>query len=89
MQHPYIPHGRAPKWFTEGEAYPNGRLPLCTLGEARFGEPRGAIGINFLIELYMQLKEECSERQVPLKNGIGAGCLSPGRPAVFIVRRER
>jgi acetyl-CoA C-acetyltransferase len=89
MGHPLIPNGRAPKWFTEGEAYPGGKLPACTLGEARFGEPRGALGVNFLIEAYMQLKEECGEWQVPLRHGFAAGCLSPARPVVFILRRER
>ena len=76
MHHPDIPHGKAPKWFTEGEAYPGGKLPACTLGEARFGEPRGSHGVNFLIENYMQLKEECGEWQVPIKRGVAAGCLS-------------
>ncbi len=89
MHHPHIPAGRAPKWFTEGEAYPGGKLPACTLGSARFGQPRGATGINYLIDNYMQLKEECGERQVPLKNGIAAGGTSPGRPAFHILKRER
>ena len=89
MHHPDIPPGRAPKWFTEGEAYPSGKLPACTLGGARGGEPRGAVGINFLIENYMQLKEECGEWQVPLKNYAAAGCLSPLRPAFHILRREQ
>ncbi|MFC1872833.1 thiolase family protein [Chloroflexota bacterium] len=89
MHHPDIPHGTAPKWFTEGEAYPDGKLPACTLGAARFGEPRGALGINLLIENYMQLKEECGEWQVPIRKGVAAGCCSPGRPAFQILRREQ
>lgn len=89
MHHPEIPPGRAAAWFTEKEAYPGGKLPVCTLGAAKFGEPRGAHGINFLIENYMQLKEECADRQVPVRNYVAAGCVSPGRPAFHILRRER
>jgi acetyl-CoA C-acetyltransferase len=89
MHHPEIPRGRAPKWFTEGQAYPNGKLPINTLGVARFGAPRGALGLNFLIENCMQLKEECGSWQVPIKNGLAAGCVSPVRPAVHILRREK
>jgi acetyl-CoA acetyltransferase len=88
MHHPDILPGRAPKWFTEGEAYPGGKLPVTTLGAAKFGEPRGSHGINFLIENYMQLKEECGEWQVPLRNHVAGGGVSPGRPALHILRRE-
>jgi acetyl-CoA acetyltransferase len=88
MHHPYIPPGRAPKWFTEGEAYPSGKLPACTLATQRGGQPVGATGIMYLIENYMQLKEECGGWQVSLKNGIAAGGTSPGRPSFHILRRE-
>ena len=88
MHHPDILPGKAPKWFTEGEAYPGGKLPVTTLGAAKFGEPRGSHGINFLIENYMQLKEECGEWQVPLRNHVAGGGVSPGRPALHILRRE-
>ncbi len=89
MHHPDIPPGRAPKWFTEGQAYPTGKLPVDTSGAAKFGHPRGAIGVFYLIENYMQLKEECGQRQVPLRNYIAAAGTSPGRPAFHIERREK
>ena len=88
LKHPLIKPGRAPKWFTEGEAYPDGKLPCCTLGSARFGQPRGALGLNYIIEGFQQLTEQRGDRQVPIKNGIAAGGNSPGRPALLIMRRE-
>ncbi len=89
MRHPLIPHGKASKWFTEGEAYPGGKLPCCTLGSARFGQPRGASCVNYLIEGTQQLREECGDRQVRIKKGVTAGGTSPGRPAFFIMKREK
>jgi acetyl-CoA C-acetyltransferase len=89
MHHPYITPGRAPKWFTEGEALPGGKLPACTLATQRGGQPVGATGIMYLIENYMQLKEECGAWQVPLKNGVAAGGTSPGRPSFHILKREQ
>lgn len=89
MHHPLIPDNTCYKWITSGEAYPGGKLPLFTQGSARFGQPRGATGINLLIENYMQLKEECGEWQVKIKNGIVAGMVSPGRPNAHILRRAK
>jgi len=37
----------------------------------------------------MQLKEECGERQVPIRHGAAAGMVSPGRPCAHILRREK
>jgi len=89
MHHPLIPDNTCCKWVTTGEAYPGGRLPLWTQGSARFGQPRGATCLNYLIENYMQLKEECGEWQVPVRNGVAAGMVSPGRPNAHILRREK
>jgi len=88
MHHPLVPDNTCFKFVTSGEAYPWGKLPLFTLGSARFGQPRGAQALNYLIEGYMQLKEECGERQVPIRHGAAAGMVSPGRPCAHILRRE-
>ncbi|MFC2008101.1 thiolase family protein [Chloroflexota bacterium] len=89
MHHPLIPDNTSYEWIIAGEAYPWGRLPLWTQGSARFGQPRGATCINYLIENYVQLKEECGEWQVPIRNGVAAGMVSPGRPNAHILRREK
>jgi acetyl-CoA C-acetyltransferase len=89
LHHPLIPEGKAPKWFSEGEAYPNGKFPICTQGSAKFGQPRGATCLNFLIECTQQLREEAGSWQVPIKNGLAAGGTSPGRPMYFVVKREK
>ena len=88
MHHPLVPDNTAYKFITSGEGYPWGKLPFCTLGSARFGQPRGAQALNYVIESYMQLKEECGERQVPTKHGLAASMTSPGRPVAIIVKRE-
>ena len=89
MHHPLIPDNTCAKWITAGEAYPGGKLPIFTQGSARFGQPRGAQGNNYLIENYMQLKEECGEWQVSIRNGVAAGIVSPARPNAHILRREK
>ena len=89
MHHPQVPDNTCYKFVTNGEAYPGGKLPIFTLGSARFGQPRGAQAINYFIEGYMQLKEECEEWQVPIRHGVAAGMVSPGRPAAHILKREK
>jgi len=89
MHHPLVPDNTCYKFITSGEAYPWGKFPIFTLGSARFGQPRGSQALNYLIEGYMQLKEECGEWQVPIRHGAAAGMVSPGRPAAHILRREK
>lgn len=89
MHHPLVPENTAPKFILDGEGYPWGKFPVMTLGSARFGQPRGSQGLNYLIENYMQLKGECGEWQVPVKKGAAAGITSPGRPNAHILRREQ
>ncbi len=88
MHHPLVPDNTAYKFITSGEGYPDGKLPFLTLGSARFGQPRGAQALNYVIEGYMQLKEECGEWQVPIKRGVVASMTSPGRPVAVILKRE-
>jgi acetyl-CoA acetyltransferase len=89
LGHRDLPRGAAPKFYTEGQTYPGGKLPCDTQGSAKFGQARGAVGLNYIIENYMQLKQEAGKWQCPIKNGVAASGMSIGRPAVSVIMRER
>ena len=64
--------GEAGKLMMEGHFDLNGELPVQTAGGLKaHGHPIGATGVSQVCECYWQLREEASERQVTLKNGIG------------------
>lgn len=89
MEHPDIPKGYGPKFISEGQCLPGGRLPALTTGSMKGGQPRGAIALDYVIENCYQLLNQAQERQVPLKNYVAASGTSPERPTVVIIRREK
>lgn len=58
--------GEAPQLLADGVTQRDGRLPCCPSGGALgVGNPIAATGLMKIIELFLQLREEAGERQVP------------------------
>lgn len=91
LGHPNIPLGHAPKWFTEGEAMPGGKLPCDTAGYCKAGYLPGSIALDENIENVHQLREDVKDksRQCSMKQYVAATVTSPGRPFACITRRDR
>jgi len=65
------PAGKATRMLATGEMALDGRLPVNPSGglKAR-GHPLGATGLAQIVELYWQLTEQASGRQVPARTGL-------------------
>ncbi len=65
------PAGKATRMLAHGETALDGRLPVNPSGglKAR-GHPLGATGLAQVVELYWQLTEQASGRQVPARVGL-------------------
>jgi len=61
----FAERGQAPRLGLEGEIFPGGQIPICTLGglKAR-GHPVGATGIYQLVEVMQQLRGEAGPVQI-------------------------
>jgi acetyl-CoA C-acetyltransferase len=87
LGHPDIPLGKAPKWYSEGQAMPGGNLPCNTAGVFRSYNP-GAICLQYTIENVLQLREDAGKRQCTMKRYIAACVVSPLRPWCLVIGRE-
>ena len=89
--HPDIPPGNSPKWYTEGQAMPGGKLPCDTSGICKAGYLAGSVALDENIENTHQLREDVKDRtrQCPMKHYVAGTVTSPGRPLVCITRREK
>lgn len=64
--------GEAPQLLADGVTQRDGRLPCCPSGGALgVGNPIAATGLMKVIEIFLQLREEAGERQVPGKPRTG------------------
>jgi len=58
--------GEAPQLLADGVTQKDGRLPCCPSGGALgVGNPIAATGVMKIIELFLQMRGEAGERQVP------------------------
>lgn len=62
----FAERGQGVRLAQEGEIYPDGRIPICTMGglKAR-GHPVGATGLYQLAEATLQLRGDAGEAQIP------------------------
>ncbi|VAW33482.1 Acetyl CoA synthase (Acetyl-CoA c-acetyltransferase) [hydrothermal vent metagenome] len=62
----FAERGQGVRLAQEGEIFPNGRIPICTLGglKAR-GHPVGATGLYQLAEATIQLRQQAGDAQIP------------------------
>lgn len=86
LGHPKIKVGQGPKWYTSGEALPNGTLPTATAGQCRGGYVEACVSIDQMIENVLQITNRAGERQVPIKHGVAAAIISTIRVGVHILK---
>ncbi|VAW32038.1 Acetyl CoA synthase (Acetyl-CoA c-acetyltransferase), partial [hydrothermal vent metagenome] len=62
----FAERGQGVRLAQEGEIFPNGRIPICTMGglKAR-GHPVGATGLYQLAEATIQLRQQAGDAQIP------------------------
>jgi acetyl-CoA C-acetyltransferase len=88
---PKLPPGYGPKWYALGYAMPGGPLPLSSAATAKCGYMMPVHFLDDNIENVKQLREEVQEpeRQIKMKNYLTMATVSPERPVVCILRREK
>jgi acetyl-CoA C-acetyltransferase len=88
---PKLPPGYGPKWYAKGYAMPGGPLPLSSAATAKCGYMMPVHFLDDNIENVRQLREEVKEpeRQIKMKNYLTMASVSPLRPVVCILRREK
>lgn len=62
----FAERGQGVRLAQEGDIFPNGRIPICTMGglKAR-GHPVGATGLYQLAEATLQLRQQAGAAQIP------------------------
>jgi len=89
LGHPDIPFGYGPKWYSEGNAKPGGKLPSGTSAIAKGGYNSGGDALQYVYETVKQLRENAGERQCPMKSYAGAWMVGASlRPVAAVIRRE-
>ena len=67
----FAPRGRGVRLAQEGEIFPGGRIPVCTMGGLKGrGHPVGATGMYQIVELTQQLRGDAGKNQVDARLGM-------------------